>query len=159
VDAKGTLYVTDSGLKIGKEGFEPTGTDGVWTIDAKKKLTNVAKGKDLNRPNGVAIAPDGKVWISVFGAAEIYSLGPKGEKKDVTSIPKGSLDGLAFLPGGDVLVSSWESQTVYRGKPGGAFTALVTDVKSPADFGWDSKRSRIMIPLFQADEIQVWDVK
>ena len=159
VDSKGTVYVTDSGLKAGKEGFEPTGTDGVWSIDAKKKLTNVAKGKEMNRPNGIIVAPDGKIWVNTFGAPELYWLGPKGEKKDVATLPKASLDGLVLLPGGDVLVSSWESQTVYRGKPTGPFTAIVTDVKSPADMGWDSKRSRVMIPLFQADEIQVWDVK
>jgi sugar lactone lactonase YvrE len=158
-DAKGTVYVTDSGLKAGKAGFDPTGTDAVWSIDAKKKLTSVAKTKDLNRPNGILVAPDGKVWVNTFGAAEVFSLGPKGEKKDVMTLPKGSLDGLVLLPGGDMLVSSWESSTVYRGKPGGEFQALVTDVKSPADVGFDSKRSRIMIPLFQADEIQVWDVK
>jgi sugar lactone lactonase YvrE len=159
VDAKGTVYVTDSGLKIGKEGFEGTGTDAVWSIDAKKKVTSVAKGKELNRPNGLAIAPDGKVWVNTFGAAELYWLGPKGEKKDVATLPKGSLDGLVLLPGGDVLVSSWETQTVYRGKATGPFTAFVTEVKSPADLGFDSKRSRVLIPLFQADEIQVWDVK
>ena len=131
----------------------------MWSIDAKKKLTSVAKGKELNRPNGVAVAPDGKVWVNTFGAAELYWLGPKGEKKDVVTLPKGGLDGLVLLPGGDVLVSSWEAQTVYRGKPSGPFTAFVTDVKSPADMGFDSKRSRVLIPLFQADEVQGWDVK
>lgn len=158
-DTKGTVYVTDSGLKASNEGFAPTGTDGVWSIDAKKKLTSVAKGKELNRPNGIVVAPDGKVWVNTFGATELYWLGPKGEKKDVAMLPKASLDGLVLLPGGDVLVSSWESQTVYRGKVTGPFTALITDVKAPADMGFDSKRSRIMIPLFQSDEIQVWDVK
>ena len=53
----GAIYVSDSGLKAGKEGFEPTGTDAVYRIDPQKKnkLTPVAKNKELGRPNGLAV--------------------------------------------------------------------------------------------------------
>jgi hypothetical protein len=153
----GTVFVSDSGMK---GGFEGTGTDAVWSIDKAGKATKVAASKDLNRPNGVLPTGD-KTWVVSFGAAELYSLTPKGEKKDVTKLPKGSLDGLVAIPGagGDVLVSSWESSSIFRGKPGGEFKEIITGVKSPADIGYDTKRGRVLVPIFQGDEVMAFDVK
>jgi hypothetical protein len=154
----GTVWVTDSGLKMGARGFEGTGTDAVWSIDKKNAPTKVAASKDLNRPNGVLAMGD-KTWVVTFGAPELYSLGPKGEKQDVTKLPKGSLDGIVALPGGDVLVSSWESSSIFRGRPGGDFKEVITGVKSPADIGYDTKRGRVLVPIFQGDEVMTFDIK
>jgi hypothetical protein len=68
-------------------------------------------------------------------------------------LPKGQLDGVVVLDGGDVLVSSWEGSAVYRGKPGGEWKPVVENVKSPADIGYDSKRHRILIPSFQGNTV------
>jgi hypothetical protein len=155
----GTIYVTDSGMKV---GFEGTGTDAVWSIDKAGKATKVAASKDLNRPNGVLATGD-KTWIVSFGASELFSVTPKGEKKDVTKLPKGSLDGIVAIAGagggGDVLVSSWESSSIWRGKPGAEFKEVITGVKSPADIGYDTKRGRVLVPIFQGDEVMAFDMK
>jgi hypothetical protein len=68
-------------------------------------------------------------------------------------LPKGQLDGIVILPGGDVLVSSWEGSAIYRGKPGGEWKAVVENVKSPADIGYDAKRHRVLIPIFQGNSV------
>jgi hypothetical protein len=146
------LYVTDSGLKAGANGFEPTGTDAVWKI-VNGKPQKLASGSDLNRPNGVEIA-DGKVWVVTFGANELYQI-DKGKKTNVSKLPAGSLDGLVHMSDGTFLVSSWDSKSVYRGKPGGTFVTVVDDVTSPADIGYDTKRHRLLIPHFMENVVTI----
>lgn len=154
----GRVVVTDSGLKAGAKGFEPAGTDAVYSIDKAKKLTTIAKAKELGAPNGLYVAGD-KTWVVTFGTNELYSLDAKGKKGDVTKLPKGSLDGIVALPGGDILVSSWEANAIFRGKPGGDFTSVIDNVKSPSDIGYDTKRGRLLVPLFESNEVQVFEIK
>ncbi len=154
----GRVLVSDTGMKAGAKGFEPAGTDAVYAIDKAKKITTVAKAKDLGAPNGLYSAGD-KTWVATFGSGELYALDAKGKKTDAQKLPKGSLDGIVALPGGDLLVASWEANAVFRGKPGGDFTPVVENVKSPADIGYDTKRSRLLVPLFDSNEVQAFEVK
>jgi sugar lactone lactonase YvrE len=155
----GRVIVSDTGMKAGaKGGFEPAGTDAIYAIDKAKKLTTIAKAKDLAAPNGVYWAAD-KTWVSSFSSSELYALDAKGKKSDVQKLPKGSLDGIVALPSGDLLVASWEANAIYRGKPGGDFTPVIENVKSPADIGYDAKRGRVLVPLFESNEVQVYEVK
>jgi hypothetical protein len=94
-----------------------------------------------------------------MGSGELYALDAQGKKVDAQKLPKGTLDGIILLPDGDLLISSWDAGSVYRGKPGGEFTAVVEDAKSPADIGYDLKRQRVLVPLFESDEIRAYDVK
>ena len=41
--------MSDSGIKVGAKGFEPTGTDAVYVIE-KGKAKALAKGADLGAP-------------------------------------------------------------------------------------------------------------
>lgn len=152
------VLVSDTGMKQGASGFEPTGTDAVYSIDKTKKLTTVAKGKELGNPNGLLVV-NGKTWVVTFGSGEIYSLDDKGKKSDAQKLPKGQLDGILPIGAGELLVTSWESSTVYRGRPGATWTAAIEGVKSPADIGYDAKRFRVLVPLFMENEIRAYDVK
>jgi sugar lactone lactonase YvrE len=158
ITTDGHVLVSDSGLKAGAKGFDPTGTDAVWSIDKAKKVSPLMKSKELGSPNGLLSGTD-KTWVSSFGTGELYALDSKGKKTDVKKLPKGALDGIVILPGGDLLVASWEANAIYRGKPGGDFTAVIEDVKSPADIGYDVKRGRVLVPLFESDEVRVYDIK
>jgi hypothetical protein len=158
VTTDGRVLVSDSALKASAKGFDPTGSDAVWSIDKAKKASPVAKSKDLGAPNGLLSGTD-KTWVATFGSGELYALDEKGKKSDVKKLPKGSLDGIVLLPGGDVLVASWDANAIYRGKPGGDFTMVVENVKSPADIGYDTKRSRVLVPLFESDEVRAYEIK
>jgi sugar lactone lactonase YvrE len=147
-----TAYVSDSGLKAAATGFAPTGTDAIWKLVADKP-TKYASGKDLNRPNGIAVA-GGTVWVVTFGADELLAI-DQGKKGTVTHLPKGSLDGLAVMSDGTVLVSSWDAKAVYRGKPGDTFKAVIENVDSPADIGFDSKRNRLLVPHFMENRVSL----
>lgn len=157
----GKVYLTDSGLKAGKQGFDPTGTDGLYVIDTKAKkpaVKTLLKSKDLHNPNGVLATKD-TLYVVTFGAAELQRYGLDGKKKgEATKLPKGSLDGIVEL-GDELLISSWDGEAVYRGKPGGEFKEVLGKLKAPADIGYDPKRGRVLVPRFMDNLVEAWDLK
>ena len=152
-DAK--VYVTDSGLKHGKEGLESNGGDGVYVIE-NGKVRTLARSKDLLGPNGVAVVgPD--VVVVTFGAEQVYKLNDKGEKSEATKLPAGGLDGVIAL-GDELLISSWKASAVFKGKLGTQFEVLIPEVKAPADIGYDSKRKRVLVPHFTENSVEVFEL-
>jgi sugar lactone lactonase YvrE len=157
--ADGSIWVTDSGIKIDENGVTDTGTDGIWVVDKKKKAKQVAKGQELGRPNGISVdASSGTVWVCTFGSGELYSIDAKGVKDKVQKLPGGQCDGL-FVNGDQVWATSWEKSAVYKGTIGGELTEVWKDLKSPADFGFDQKRNIVLIPQFLEDRVVGFEVK
>lgn len=152
VDAEGTLYVTDSGIKIGANGPTPTGTDAIYRV-SNGKVSALAKGKHLNRPNGVALL-DGSVLAVTFGNKQLLRLSSKGAVEQTVELPAGSLDGLVVMPDGHLLVSSWETNSVYVGTLDGAWSAVAENLTAPADIGFDPGRNRVLVPLFTENELR-----
>jgi hypothetical protein len=153
----GKVYVSDTGMKTGPNGFEPTGTDAVYVIE-KGKAKPIAKSKDLGGPNGLVVIDKGLVVVTM-GSGEVFRLDDKGAKQDVSKPPQGTLDGVVSLGGDSLLVSSWAASAVYKGPLGGSFEAVLSDQKSPADIGYDTKRSRVLVPHFLEDTVEVYDLK
>jgi sugar lactone lactonase YvrE len=152
-NAAGKIFVSDSGLKLGKDGLEPNGSDAVFTFDAKANAIKAVRANaDLLGPNGVLADGDG-TWVVTFRGNELYFLNKKGEREHVTKLPKGGLDGMVKLNDGTLLISSWEGQAIYRGRPGGTFEPVLTGLTSPADIGLDTKRNRVLIPSFTTDTV------
>jgi hypothetical protein len=154
--ADGKVYVSDTGIKFGPNGPEPTKTDAVYVIE-KGKAKAIAKGTELGGPNGVVLTDKGLVVVT-FGSGEVYRLDEKGKKEDVSKPPGGGLDGVVAL-GDSLLVSSWQASAIYRGKLGGAFEVALADQKSPADIGYDTKRGRVLVPHFTEDVVEVYELK
>jgi sugar lactone lactonase YvrE len=151
-DGKGGVYVTDTGVD---DKFAPNGTDAVYHVDKAGKVATVIKDKDLGGPNGVWPGDGGAVWVVTFRSGELFSVDAKGKKGAAEKLPKGQLDGVVAIGGGELLISSWEGKAVYRGKPGGPWTEVVKDVAAPADIGWDAKRKQVLIPEFQGDSVMI----
>jgi hypothetical protein len=152
----GRVFVSDSGIKASAKGFEPTGTDAVYVID-KGKLKTVVKSKDLGGPNGLLVVHNGVLVVN-FGNNELYRLDDKGVKQDITQLPGGTLDGIAQA-GDQLLVSSWQTSSIYRGTLGGTFEVVLSELKGPADIGFDSKRRRVLVPRFLESAVEVYDLK
>ncbi len=149
----GTIYVTDSGLN---PDFSPPGTDAVYKIDRAGALGTVAKGAHLKNPNGVAVLPDGRlVVVTSTPQGDLYRLTDAGQLEALPRLPAGQLDGVEVLSGGALLVSSWASSTVYRVETDGRATAVVQNVRAPADIGYDGRRNRVLIPLFQDNRVVI----
>ena len=149
----GTIYVSDSGMKAGAGGFEPSGSDAVHRVTPQGETEVIAEGSELNAPNGLLVT-GGDLWVVTFGSNELYRL-VEGRKTDVVTLPTGGLDGIGQAPDGDLLISSWEGSTIYKGPPSGPFEPLVQGVTSPADIGIDSKRNLLLIPVFQEDRVEI----
>jgi len=154
--ADGKIYVSDSGMKMGASGLEPSGTDAVYVIE-KGKARPIAKFKDLAGPNGL-LATETGVLVASFATSELYRLDAEGKRKDITPLPEGQLDGIVAVDD-TLLVSSWKGSAIYRGRLRGTFEVLIANVKTPADIGFDKKRSRVLVPRFNEDAVEAYDVK
>jgi sugar lactone lactonase YvrE len=152
----GRVFVSDSGMKVGPSGFEPTGTDAVYVIE-KGKLKSIAKGKDLGGPNGLLAVANG-LLVNTLASDEVYRLDEKGEKHDLTKVPSGGLDGMGFIEN-VLLVSSWKGSAIYRGSLGGKFEVAFAGLAGAADFGFDSKRKRVLVPRFLDNAVEIYDFK
>lgn len=163
VGPDGTLYVSDSGLNA---DFSSSGTDAVHRFRGDASEV-VAEGTGMGSPNGI-LAFDGSLAVVGFGAPEvrILSLGGASDEADaaagqgpgrvIATLPGGQLDGIVRLDDGSFLVSSWETQTIYHvPAEGGEAMVVVESVPSPADIGWDARRGRVLIPVFQEDRLEL----
>lgn len=151
----GKVYVTDSGLKAGAKGLESNGADAVFVIE-NNKIRTVAKSKELGGPNGIAVTDRGLVVVT-FNGDQVYRLALDGKISDITHLPGGGLDGVVAV-GDELLVSSWQSSSVYRGRVGGTFDVAIPEAKAPADIGYDSKRKRVLIPHFTENTVEVFEL-
>jgi sugar lactone lactonase YvrE len=153
VGPDGTIYVTDTGIRISAEGMQETGTDAVYRL-TPTGATPILQGGELGRPNGVTADTAGIVVVT-FGSGAIFRVDPAtGARSDLPAPPQGQLDGVVGLADGSLLVSSWAGSRVYR-LAGGQWTALGDSVPSPADLGFDTRRNRVLIPVFQENRVLI----
>ncbi len=154
---EGSVYATDSGLK---PDFSPSGTDALYRIDRSGHVALLAKRPQVQAPNGVAALPGGRIVVVTFNpTGEVTILAANGKVESVRRLPKGQLDGVVVLSGGVLLVSSWAASAVYRVAPGGTARVVVPNVKAPADIGYDTKRNRVLIPLFMDNKVVIQPLK
>lgn len=147
-DGQGGVFVTDMGVDA---KFQPTGADAIYQISKDGKLTTYAKGKALGNPNGLAFVDGEPLYAVTFGTGELLAVPAKGEPTR-DKLPKGQLDGVVVIAKDDLVISSWEGKTAYRGKPG-AWKDLELGIESPADIGYDSKRKRLLVPEFNGNAV------
>ena len=149
--SEGEIYVTDSGLSMGDDGFVASGSDAVYVLRGQGPEV-VVKDPSLGRPNGILFSEEG-LWVVTFGTGELYRIDHEREVRDRRTLPDGTLDGIVQLRDGRLAISSWEGESVLVGEARGEFTRAITDVTSPAAIGYDETRGRVIVPLFMKDEI------
>lgn len=154
----GRVFVSDSGVTMTSAGFQPTGSDQIFVIDKARKVKALVRSKELGGPNGLAIGTGNMLLTNTFNSDEVYGVRDSGDRDVITKLPGAQLDGLVFIDD-TLIVSSWKTETVYRGKLGGTFTPLITKVRGAADLGFDSKRKRLLVPRFLDDMVEVYDLK
>ncbi|MCA9693842.1 MAG: SMP-30/gluconolactonase/LRE family protein [Myxococcales bacterium] len=150
----GSVLVSDSGLKKTDKGLGLGDGQGIYRINAEGEVSKVIANKDLGGPNGLYADVHG-VTVVTFGTGEYYQVAPDGTKGVTHKLEQGQLDGVVGLAGGKLAISSWEAKGVYVGTPGGEFTLTLTDLESPADIGYDSKRKRVLVPLFTKNTVVI----
>jgi SMP-30/Gluconolactonase/LRE-like region len=156
VDDNGTLYVTDTGLAVGPDGLGPTENSAIFRFFPTGESTRIAAGEELGNPNGIAVGSRG-VFVVTFGSGEVYQFSTNdGTRTHVLDDPQ--LDGIAFTEDGGFLYSSWGASAVYEVTPTGQKVTAVEGVDAPASIGYDASRRRVLIPLFNLNEVWIRDV-
>jgi glucose/arabinose dehydrogenase len=151
----GAVYVTDTGVN---PDFSPNGKDAVYRIK-DGALTTVAKSANLKNPNGITMLPNGRLFVVTLSQdGATYELTTAGAQSQMRNLPQGQLDGVEAVSGQVLLVSSWAANAVYR-VTGSAAEVLVANAQSPADIGYDRGRDRVLIPLFQGNQVRIQPLK
>jgi len=120
-------------------------------------VTVAARGDTLGRPNGITIDAVGKRFIVVsFGAKTVLAWKPGDRAPSVIARGPGGFDGVEMV-GTRMLVSSWADSTVSSYETGQE-VKVISGVPSPADIGYDAKRSRVLIPLLTANRVEIWQL-
>ena len=155
IGREGKLYVTDSGLRVGR--LEPTsGTDAVVQFDDAGTPERLVSGAALGGPNGIAVDNEGRIVIVTYASGQVRLV--NAESGQISGLPApqaGALDGIALALDGSYLISSWDGSAVYRMGPGGQYSVEVSDVDAPADISVDRVRRRLLIPLFRENRLEI----
>lgn len=159
IDARGRLLATETGITLLPTGPVKTGPYAIYAFDGDGTRTTLAEGDELEGPNGIVAGADGIFVVEFMGDEHgVYRLGDGGRKELVGTLPFGQLDGLAQLPDGSLLVSSWLANGIYRLLPGAPPRLVVEHLATPAGIAYDVLRDRILVPevLGGAVHIERW---
>jgi sugar lactone lactonase YvrE len=148
----GSLWFTDSGLK---PDFTASGTDVVYhRTPSGGELHKVLQGASLGHPNGLLTDDEGVVVVT-FGSGEVFRINGDGQRVNMPKPPHGQLDGVIRV-GNRFIISSWEDSTLMSLASGdSSWTVLARGIPSPADIGFDSKRDRVLVPVFTMNRIEI----
>jgi len=126
-----TLYISDNRLDA---LYTVTPADFLDMNDSPK-VAVAWKDKGVN-PNGVYPARDGGLLIVGFKSDKekrgIYSMTPGQDPKPLSK-EIGRLDGLYQMADGDLIVTDWDTGTVFAWSEKSGMTTLASGFKGPAD--------------------------
>jgi hypothetical protein len=152
VGPDGSIYATETGIRISPEGaLEPTGLDAVFRIQGRR-VTVAVRDSGLSAPNGITWS-GGRLLIASARDSALHAWTDGGTLERIGSTAGGA-DGLDVLADGRIIGSSWADSTVSV--VGDSVYRLISGLVSPADFGLDRRRGHLVVPLFQADRVEIW---
>jgi hypothetical protein len=162
----GSLHVTDTGIAMTDKGVMYRGGDKVFIIGPGRRVSLLAEGRNLGRPNGITWDPDGRRWIIVSFdpfRSEVYAVRPgqnvaRGEEgRTVLARGLGKFDGVERLADGRLLVTCWTDSRLHL-IGGGRDERIIRNLWQPADLGVDTRRQRVAIPLVLQGRVEIWEL-
>ncbi len=164
VGPDGALYVTDTGIRRSVVGQTTApAASRIYRIVGRQPELAV-ENPILSGPNGIAWDSAGRRFlIAPFSGptviAWVADSGARAPNPRRLAPGPGSYDGIGVLPDGRIAVSSWADSTLYVMQGDSTLAPLITGIDSPADFGIDRKRGRVLVPLFNAGRVVVYEVR
>lgn len=152
------VYITDTGIRFGRNGkMTKPGKDKVFRVEGRTASLAI-EADAIGGANGIAWdGANGRFVIVPFSDRTIFTW-KKGDLQPTALMAgPGGHDGVEILGGGRMLVSSWADSAVhlYNGE---SRRAVVTGKPNPADIGWDSRRNRVLVPLFTENTVEIWSI-
>lgn len=177
--APAPLFLNDVAVSDDGTVFLSDNANGaLFKVDARGNPSVTSTSADLNFPNGVLTGEgnDKVFWVTWIGN-QILRLNGAGKIKVVATIPAPDvsslglppntllLDGFVRFPDGSYLVSSWVTGHVYQISDDGEKIKIIASFVSffdnpnnpdgPADINVDLKRHRLLVPLFDVNELVI----
>jgi len=158
-----TVYLTDNR------------NSAIFVVDRRRRASLLVSGPGLGGPNGILFDRGSLSWVTFFGH-EVKRLTHSGQLVTEATLPAEDVSSLPLPPGalfldgytryeGDLLVSSWVSGKVYRIPRSGSELTIVAQFvgaldnparpDGPADMSVDRRRGRLLIPLFNANQLVI----
>lgn len=154
----GSLYITDTGILMNEAGVVHTGPDRIFAVGPDRRISVIAAGPQLRRPNGVTWDASAKRWLVVSFdpfVGEVAAMRDGDSTRQVIRTGTGKLDGVEVLADGAILFTSWADSSVHL-LSGGRDRQLVRQLPVPADLGVDTRRNRVAIPLSNSGRVELW---
>ena len=176
----GSVYVSDLGAELDVAGSGLGTRDAVYRVSPQGVLSTLSKRTALRGPSALLADATG-LWLVNVGGELVRLLpgnalpgnvlpgsvppgrggtapDPEGTGEQSYPLGLGALRGLTRVPDGTFLVSGWRGDKVWRGTPGGSFESVIDGLEAPADLGYDTRRQRLLIPLFDGHALAVFDL-
>lgn len=153
-DAKGNLYVSDSGDLKGAGGA-------VYKITPQGKVSTVLNGKKDDRvqaPNGLLMGKTANfIWMVDFVSGVLYRIDMKKDAMLEVAKGFGGADGIVKVGKDQLYVSDWKNGKVFRvqlSKNGEAKVELVQDgFVAAADIALSHDGKYLLVPDMKAGEL------
>lgn len=145
----GTIYVSDTGVRFNGGQPEDTGTSGIHVFSADGSHRTLDTG-DQTGINGLAAAGS-RLYGVTSGTGKVFLI-ENGLLSELPELPGLNLDGVIVMDDG-LLISDWDTETVYLLRENGSISAVVRNVTSPADIGIDRTRNRLLIPGLMTGQV------
>jgi sugar lactone lactonase YvrE len=149
----GSVYITDTGVRFNEKGeMSHPGPDRVVQVIGRQFKPVVAFAGQPG-PNGIAYdAAAQRFLINAFASKNFFAWKVGQAAPDSIGVGAGGGDGLEVLSDGRVVYTSWADSSLSL-FANGTSTTLMKGFPSPADIGYDTKRQRIAIPLFNDGKV------
>src|SRR5687768_15131867 len=158
-DGSGNVYITDTGIRFAADGSMGTpGKQRIFRMRAGEATTVALEGDSLRNPNGIAWDnANSRFVIGPFGDAPLMTWKPGDPAPGTLAAGPGQYDGIEVLADGRVLASNWADSSIHV-VTDGQKRRLITGVAAPADIGYDTRRNRVLIPLFTGNAVEMWTI-
>jgi hypothetical protein len=158
----GSLYVADVGGDPNEASVSDSGDDAIYQISPAGQVSTVARRPNLGGPYALVANATG-LWVTCTGSNELLLLVPSADGSPVADagrmpLPGAAPRGIVDMPDGTLVISSEATGTVYRGYRDGPFQPVISDLESPADLAYDTRRKRLLIPLLGGHSLAIFEI-